>query len=120
MNNQPFLLHRNGKCLEELGKADYEMQFGIRDVRVKVFRPTSKADDDFDPVDAINDLLDPNGLLAEDRYRHRICTRTLDRRKQIKELQSNYYNLSQSATNTDWDRLRAYFLTTMYVFYSPT
>lgn len=55
MNSQPFLVHINGKCLEELEKADYEMHFGVRDTKVKLFR-SAKPDDDFDPIDAANDL----------------------------------------------------------------
>ena len=57
INSQPVLLRINEECLEALKKADYKVWFGVRNAKVKVFR-SAKPDDDLDPIDAANELLE--------------------------------------------------------------
>lgn len=57
-NSQLFQLRIHRKCLEELKKADYKLQFRDRNAKMKVFHThIAKPDDDLDPVDAANEQI---------------------------------------------------------------
>lgn len=57
VNCQSFLLRINRECLEALKKVNYKVRFVVRNTKVKVFC-SSKADNDLNPVDPANKLLE--------------------------------------------------------------